>query len=168
MKEKRGQVALEFLLTYGWAILILTVVALLLWQMGLFNISGEVDPGTSGFWGVAPYEDFAYTKEQVLMIPISNRVGANVTIMNISVTFPGMDTYTDTSPKDEMPDDSAIIAPGDTKVWSSPKSPAPPPTEFPKYTAGSTFKAFVTIAYNDSRTGEIYLSSGNMWGNVEA
>jgi uncharacterized protein (UPF0333 family) len=90
MKENRGQVALEFLLTYGWAVLILTVVALLLWQMGLFNITGKVQPGTSGFWGVAPYEDFAYNKGKTLRIPISNRIGANITILGINVTFQGM------------------------------------------------------------------------------
>ncbi len=168
MKEKRGQVALEFLLTYGWAVLILTVVALLLWQMGMFNLGGKVQPGTSGFWGVAPYEDFAYTEGQVLMIPISNRIGANITIQNISVTFQGRDIYSDPAPDAQMSDGSATITPGDTEVWTSPAAAAPPAGPFPDLTAGNTFNAFVTIAYNDSRTGEIYLSSGTIWGNVEA
>jgi hypothetical protein len=163
MKENRGQVALEFLLTYGWAVLILTVVALLLWQMGLFNITGKVAPGTSGFWGVAPYEDFAYNKGKILRIPISNRIGANITIRNISVTFQGMTTYADTTPKTRMSDASAEIAPGDTKVWTSPAALI----QFPAFSAGSNFNVFVTLAYNDSRTGETYLSSGWMWGNVE-
>jgi hypothetical protein len=165
MKENRGQVALEFLLTYGWAVLILSVVALLLWQMGLFNITGKVAPGTSGFWGVAPYEDFAYTKGKTLRIPISNRIGANITIRGINVTFQGMTAYPE--PSGDIAthmDGSAEIMPGDTKVWTS---PATAKTFFPDLTAGSNFNAFVTLSYNDSRTGETYLSSGWIWGNVE-
>jgi hypothetical protein len=146
-------------------VLILTVVALLLWQMGLFNITGKVQPGTSGFWGVAPYEDFAYNKGKTLRIPISNRIGANITILGINVTFQGMTTYPEpTANIATHMDGSAEISPGDTKVWTS---PTPAPAQFPDFSAGSNFNVFVTLAYNDSRTGETYLSSGWMWGNVE-
>jgi uncharacterized protein (UPF0333 family) len=39
MGEKRGQVAMEFLLTYGWAIIVILLVVAALWMLGIFNSS---------------------------------------------------------------------------------------------------------------------------------
>ncbi|MBN2014805.1 MAG: hypothetical protein JW778_06460 [Candidatus Altiarchaeota archaeon] len=160
MKDSRGQVALEFLLTYGWAILIITVIALLLWQMGVFNPAGQVRPGSSGFWGIIPYEDFSYTDNGVLRIPISNKVGGNVTIIQINATVEGV-TCPDTSPESHITG-GAIFAAGETKVWTSPATAG-----FPQIAAGGHYNIFVSIEYTDSRSGEEYLSSGWIWGNVE-
>jgi len=33
----KGQGAMEILLTYGWAILVVIIVGVVLWQMGIFN-----------------------------------------------------------------------------------------------------------------------------------
>jgi hypothetical protein len=41
MKNK-GQTAMEYLMTYGWAILIIIVVVAALYAMGIFNIKGGV------------------------------------------------------------------------------------------------------------------------------
>lgn len=35
--SKRGQSALEYLVTYGWAILAIVIVAAVLWYLGIFN-----------------------------------------------------------------------------------------------------------------------------------
>src|SRR3989344_429958 len=37
MVEKRGQVAMEFLMTYGWAILIILIAVGALWMLGVFS-----------------------------------------------------------------------------------------------------------------------------------
>ena len=39
MVEKRGQVAMEFLMTYGWAILIILIAVGALWMLGVFSPS---------------------------------------------------------------------------------------------------------------------------------
>lgn len=36
-RSKRGQSALEYLVTYGWAILAIVIVAAVLWYLGIFN-----------------------------------------------------------------------------------------------------------------------------------
>jgi len=52
---KKGQTAMEYLMTYGWAILIVIVVIAALYSMGVFTLTGGVtcspcfDPGTFAY-----------------------------------------------------------------------------------------------------------------------
>ncbi len=48
-KSKRSQSALEYMMTYGWAILIIVIVAVILYSMGLFNPSSSITFTSSGF-----------------------------------------------------------------------------------------------------------------------
>ena len=48
-KNKRSQSALEYMMTYGWAILIIVIVAVILYSMGIFNPSSSVTFTSSGF-----------------------------------------------------------------------------------------------------------------------
>jgi hypothetical protein len=50
----RGQGAMEYLMSYGWAILVVMVVGAALWQLGIFNMGGSVPPTSSGFSTVKP------------------------------------------------------------------------------------------------------------------
>ena len=45
----KSQSALEYLMTYGWAILIIVIVAVILYSMGIFNPSSSVTFTSSGF-----------------------------------------------------------------------------------------------------------------------
>ena len=47
--NKRSQSALEYMMTYGWAILIIVIVAVILYSMGIFNPSSSVTFTSSGF-----------------------------------------------------------------------------------------------------------------------
>ena len=49
IKSKRSQSALEYMMTYGWAILIIVIVAVILYSMGIFNPSSSVTFTSSGF-----------------------------------------------------------------------------------------------------------------------
>ena len=48
-KGKRSQSALEYMMTYGWAILIIVIVAVILYSMGIFNPSSSITFTSSGF-----------------------------------------------------------------------------------------------------------------------
>ena len=50
---KRGQGAMEYLMTYGWAILVVLIVGIVLWKTGLFGTSAT---GQSGFNVLVPAE----------------------------------------------------------------------------------------------------------------
>ena len=164
MKQNRGQATIEFLFTYGWAILIILIVALVVWQMGLFNIGGRVQPGSSGFWGVTPSNDMAYSDDGgdgMLIMAINNQVGANVTLKNITARIQG-DRYTANNI-------NQVISTGETFKWTSPSGwvAEDGATRIPMLPRGSSFNFFITINYTDSRTSEGYSSSGWVWGNVE-
>ncbi len=45
----KGQSALEYMMTYGWAILIIVVVAVVLYSMNIFNPSSATTRVTTGF-----------------------------------------------------------------------------------------------------------------------
>jgi hypothetical protein len=45
----KGQSALEYMMTYGWAILIIVIVAVILYSMGIFNPRTSVTASSSGF-----------------------------------------------------------------------------------------------------------------------
>jgi hypothetical protein len=45
---------MEYLMTYGWAVLIVMVVGVALWQFGIFNMGGSIPPTSSGFQGFVP------------------------------------------------------------------------------------------------------------------
>ncbi|MCX6695020.1 MAG: hypothetical protein NTU61_01825 [Candidatus Altiarchaeota archaeon] len=48
--SKRGQGAMEYLMTYGWAIIVIMVVGIAMWRLGLFNFGGT--PMTSSGFSV--------------------------------------------------------------------------------------------------------------------
>ena len=67
---KKGQAATEFLMTYGWAILAIVIVAAVLWNMGIFKSSCtatapvQVFPaGSQGIWAATPRVPAAGEKE---------------------------------------------------------------------------------------------------------
>jgi hypothetical protein len=49
LMTKTGQSALEYMMTYGWAILIIVIVAVILYSMGIFSPSSSVSFTSSGF-----------------------------------------------------------------------------------------------------------------------
>lgn len=149
--KKKAQTSLEFLMTYGWAILIIIVVLVIAWQWGLFQQQGRISPGYSGFWGVV-LGDFSFNSEGLLRLSIQNEINARVNLTKINVTIEG-DKYSDSSLNVQL--DS-----GGRYTWSRTFSPRIP--------AGQRFEAFVSIDYKDERTSETYRSSGMIWGNVES
>jgi len=49
----KGQGAMEYLMTYGWAILVVMVVGIAMWQLGIFNMGGTTVTAT-GFAKIKP------------------------------------------------------------------------------------------------------------------
>ncbi len=81
---KRGQSALEYLVTYGWAILAIVIIAGVLWYFGIFNpakFSGEKQcRGFSAFI----CQDFRVNTSGHLQIVLNNKVGGQITNANIT------------------------------------------------------------------------------------
>jgi len=54
VRVRKGQGAMEYLMTYGWAILVVMVVGVVMWQLGIFNIGGVTATTASGFPRLRP------------------------------------------------------------------------------------------------------------------
>ncbi|MEM2918694.1 MAG: hypothetical protein QXY62_04265 [Candidatus Altiarchaeota archaeon] len=148
MKNK-AQTALEFLMTYGWALVIILVIIVVMWQFGLFNPK-DTGKGSAGFWGIVP-GDFKFTSNSFLLISFENQIGSRVNITKVNVTF-----------QDENRCDSNLnipVNPGAIYQWSN--------TFSLKIPAGSKFEIFISVDYIDDRTSETYRSSGKIFGTVE-
>ncbi|MFH1056150.1 MAG: hypothetical protein V1744_08665 [Candidatus Altiarchaeota archaeon] len=51
--QSKAQAAMEYLMTYGWAILVVMVVGIAMWQLGIFNMGGTSITAT-GFAKIKP------------------------------------------------------------------------------------------------------------------
>ncbi|MFH1056149.1 MAG: hypothetical protein V1744_08660 [Candidatus Altiarchaeota archaeon] len=89
MFGRKGQSAMEYLMTYGWAILVVMVVGIAMWQLGIFNMGG----GTVTFTG------FSKIKPQLAGSGVSstgmftgvftNGIGTKIIINDVTVTVDG-------------------------------------------------------------------------------
>lgn len=149
MKNTRGQAAMEFIMTYSWALLLVIIIFVMAWQLGLFNFGGNVKPGMMGFWGVSP-QDYKLTVTGIFTVSLINAVGANVTIDNIVITL-GETVVTDSTPQ--------VIGSGASgQVSVGGLVPG---------TVGERYDLLMSIDYNDSRTDTTHKSSGRLWGSYE-
>ena len=97
----KGQGAMEYLMTYGWAIMVVMIVGIVLWQLGVFKL-GTSGTGTAGFGAVKPI-DHSCSDANTLDMVVMNAAGSSVTmnITGVDVTaengvgpIGGGDTYT--------------------------------------------------------------------------
>ena len=70
----KGQGAMEYLMTYGWAILVVMIVGVVLWQLGVFN-SGQGSPVETGFVRLSPMMPTAAYKTTTFNVTFTNNVG---------------------------------------------------------------------------------------------
>ena len=151
LNSNKGQAALEFLMTYGWAILIVLIVLAVIWEWGLFNPTGTVRPGYSGFWGIIPY-DSRYTSNGNFNVVLQNNIDATITLTQINISTGNNLISTNYN---------LNITPGNITTTLSIGN-------LDKLSSGSNYEVFLTIAYNDSRVNiSPLLSSGRIWGVVE-
>ncbi len=50
----RGQGAMEYVMSYGWAVLVVLVVGGAMWQLGVLDFGGSVPPTSTGFQAIKP------------------------------------------------------------------------------------------------------------------
>ena len=79
----KGQTAVEYLMTYGWAILIILIVAGVLAYYGIFAPAGFLGPSASGFSQVYVLSPWDFKAGGDLTVQIENRVGTGINVTNI-------------------------------------------------------------------------------------
>ncbi len=80
----RGQSALEYLVTYGWAILAIVIIAGALWYFGIFNPSKFSGEKQCGGFAAFICQDFKITSAGTLTIVLNNKIGGPINSVNMS------------------------------------------------------------------------------------
>jgi hypothetical protein len=144
-----GQAALDFLMTYGWALMLIVLIAGALYALGIFDVGNFIGSRASGFtqvnavgWRLSPSGQF--------ILQVKNNAGTDINITSISATF-GTETVSNT-----------------TQV-SIPYGSLSPQMEigtFPSASQGQTYSIRVSINYTDAATSFQYLDSGTVTGRA--
>ncbi len=86
MNDNKGQGAMEYLMTYGWAILVVMIVGIVMWQLGIFNM-GSTSITATGFSKIKP--QLAGTgidaTTGIFTGAFTNGVGTSITITGATV-----------------------------------------------------------------------------------
>ncbi len=149
MFGRKGQSALEYLMTYGWAILIIIVVGGVLYYYGVFSPGKIVGESKVGFskvqidtWGVDAANDD-------LKVIFENRVGKDITITNVTV--------------DTVANDGLAIS-----LDAGEKSPSFVTLNSPAVDTGDSYKWDVTITYyiDEYGSSDTFTSTGMLSGTA--
>ncbi|RLI92949.1 MAG: hypothetical protein DRO89_01135 [Candidatus Altiarchaeales archaeon] len=153
----KGQGAMEYLMTYGWAILVVMIVGVVLWQLGVFGgAGGGVNRGT-GFTTIKPFDrSIQYLAAgDNLTATFTNAAGTPVTITDVTISG---DCDDDTAPNTFS---DLTLAGGDTTTFTCDYAAGKD--------AGDTFVVTVDIEYTESVAGRTitHTDSGRLTGTVE-
>ena len=81
-----GQTSLDFMMTYGWALLLVVVVVSSLFALGVFNAGSFLGPRATGFAQVGVLA-WNVNAAGVLALRLQNFAGMDITVINIEATF---------------------------------------------------------------------------------
>ena len=143
----RGQAALEYLVTYGWAILAIVIIAGVLWYLGVFNPAKFAGEKQCGGFTAFTCQDFTVSPGGTLTMVLNNKVGGSVTGVDID----GAGTCVPT----------AVAANANTTCTSAAAY----------IIAGTTGTSFnektVNVTYTDSRSAIAHTDQGFVRGKYE-
>ena len=143
--DKKGQGAMEYLMTYGWAIMVVMIVGVVLWQMGVFKL-GQAGKGQTGFGQMKVIDHSYVSGGNKFDVVFMN--GAGVTVNGTCVINRG----------GASSQSFGFIAPGD-KFKVTLTSPS---TECPS--SGASYDFYINVTWTNSVTGIAHKETGRIWG----
>ncbi len=152
MTRKKAQSAMEYLMTYGWAILIVIIVAAALYSLGIFNPATYTGRIPTGFTTLGTPTDWDLTSSGDLSIILNNRLADPITVYSVTAS---MGTATDTN------ETSFSMAPGEEYQYPASASGL----NLGSKTAGTTYSVNVEIFYN-AGGGLNHTETGTLTGTV--
>ncbi len=147
---RKGQGAMEYLMTYGWAILVLTIALLVMWQLGIFKLSSSTGSGSSGF-GAVNLPGISYRSTGVIECVLTNDAGGDITITGITAKVYGTPCSNSSL--------SSQLNSGASEKFTI--------TNCPKGSLGDAYKIILVIRFTDTATNINHTSAGNVWGSYD-
>jgi uncharacterized protein (UPF0333 family) len=86
-KDSKGQTSLEYLMTYGWMLIIIGIVGVVLYQYGVFT-PPSTPPGCTGFSQAKPIDWKMSTQNNGnLTMTLINDAGTKINITSVNATI---------------------------------------------------------------------------------
>ncbi len=147
---KKAQAGLDFLMTYGWALLLIVLVVGALFAMGIFNVGTFLGSRSSGFAQIKP---IAWRVDSTgnLTLKLQDNAGTNVNVTLINATLGTQSISSNSSFTISNGKQSGTISPG---VFSN------------ALATGASYSVQVTIQYTDTATNFVYNDAGTLTGTV--
>jgi len=152
MINRKGQAALDFLMTYGWAIALVVIIAAVLFALGIFDVSNFTGNKAAGFSGVA-VSGWNLGTNGSMMLAFSNQVGTQISITGVSVAIGNTTGTIATFPTLSTGQTSNMVGTG--AIGGT-----------PPLTPGTSYTAKVYINYTDTSANFPYTTSGTLTGRV--
>ncbi len=147
---KRGQAGLDFLMTYGWALLLIVLVVGALFALGIFDISNFLGSRATGFTQIG-VSAWRITPAGVLTMQFRNQAGTSINVTSINATLGTSTVNYGTGFNISNGQTSSTITVG---TFGTPPS------------SGAGYSVRINIAYTDLTTGFAYADSGTITGRV--
>jgi len=152
MVFKKGQAVLDFLMTYGWAIALVIIVAAALFALGVFDMSNFVGTKAAGFSGVA-VKGWNMDTAGTFTFRLSNQAGQQINITGVSATVGTTTVAVNGTP-------TALATGADTSMLSTPIG------AFGAQMFGAGYAAKMTINYTDLNSGFASSTTGTLTGKA--
>jgi len=155
-KRIRGQGALEYLMTYGWAILVVMAIGVAMWQLGIFNLGGVTSTTSTGFARVKPLLPLTTMNTSgTFSSDFVNGAGAPITINAPISATSGGNTCTITAPTGDVNNAERFTLTGTCLGASGSR--------------GDPYEIKLTISYNVSygTSAVIHTDQGTIKGPLE-
>lgn len=153
MKIEKSQAAFEYLITYGWAILGILIVGVVLWQFGAFSPPAPV-PGCSGFSEIKPIDWKADKTLENFIIVLTNEAGLKLNITDIFLYIADANCGFDATDRQIRPGESVRSTINCNQLSE-------------QYASGEYYRAHINITYVNPQSLIEHRSKGECWGAVE-
>ena len=144
---------MEYLMTYGWAILIVIIVAAALYSLGIFKPATYTGRIPTGFTTLGTPDDWDVNSNGDVSIILKNRLADMITVHNVSVTL-GTDADFNSS--------TFTISPGEDYQYPFSTSGLSVNSK----TSGTTYSLGVEILYNSG--GLNHTERGTLTGTISS
>jgi len=141
---RKGQTALEYLITYGWAILVILVVLAVLWYYGIFNPSRWAGEQVGSFTAFNVM-DHKFTSTE-LQLRLANKLGQNIRITAVGVKKSGDTAY-------NLNTSTTLASPVDLNANSEATVTVPLNTSSLGASTGDIVSLDVSIIYDNLQSG---------------